>query len=403
MSLLPEALSVRDYVRSLLQRLSFDCDFEWRPLPEVRRDAPVSYSAEDGGQNVRKLRTYSVVSAKAWGAGFPTDGRPVYVQRGFVGVMIPQGLDPSSRLRLYRQVLELEVADLATVKGGLVLFDGTPPMKWGKVGAKTSWDESLSLAAKVMIKGSDAIKDLTDVSCSDSSAECALHMIESSNKRPFSGRALLRLAAKGLIDEYVLGPDPRHSWILALESLERFYMFRKTVEDVWSKGSIPVFLVKTSRSTSFCRSSLPDVHVIEYALRSQGVLGPGYTIARVYNNIYEYFGLKPSHSSLYPDAGGLRSFYENRIGVISMFIRLRPGGYIFKAEVVFDNSSERSPDQLVNDVLTYLSRIPLSPEGYPLPLVTADYNARLSETEMEAVLRALGLDLVPESRSVLKV
>jgi hypothetical protein len=33
----------------------------------------------------------------------------------------------------------------------------------------------------------------------------------------------------------------------------------------------------------------------------------------------------------------------------------------------------------------------------------ADSNARISEPEMDGVLRALGADLVPESRSVLRV
>jgi NurA-like 5'-3' nuclease len=288
------------------------------------------------------------------------------------------------------------------VPGGLALFDGTPPMRWGRVGAKATWEESLEAAAKHIIKHRGALEGLTKGTCSTPDVDCLAEVLEGATRRPLSARALMRLAREGALG---IGNSLRDYYpILALESLERLLLFRRVIEAAWSRGSTPVFVVKTSRSTSFCGGSLPDVHLVEATLRARGSFEPGYAVANVYNSVYDYFGLSKRERSMYPDVGGLRDFYENRLAVASAFVRLRAGGFIFKVEVLYDRSAGAGdPAGLLREVVSRLSSLPLTSEGYPLPLVVADSNSRVARAEMEAAMRALGLDLTPESRSMLRV
>jgi hypothetical protein len=400
-SVVADALELRDVIRGLVSGAPESCDFEWRSLPEPSK-GPVAYSVEDGGQGDRKLRTYTLFAVKAWGANFSDNGQFNSVQEGFVGLVVPQGLEPGQRLRLYRQVLELDVSAKSVARGGIALFDGTPPMRWGRVGTEVTWGESLELAARLLGSHSEALKGLTQGTCTEPDVECVLDLISNASRRPLTARALLRLAAQGGLDLNSGNGRKIIYSVLAMENLERLYLFKSVVERAWSQNSIPVFVVKTSRSTSFCNRNLPDIHVIESALRAKGNLEPGYTVANVYNSIYDYFGLKESGRSMYPDVGDLREFYENRLSVVTAFVRLRRGGYIFKVEVVYDRRAQ-GYEQVLREALSKLSAIPLTAEGYPLPLLMADSKARVTSAEMDAALRAVSLDLVPESRSVLRV
>lgn len=400
-SVVAEALELRDIIRSLVSGIPEACDFEWHSLPEPSKGS-IAYSVEDGGQGDRKLRTYTLFAVKAWGASFSDNGQYNSVQEGFVGLVVPQGLEPGQRLRLYRQVLELDVSAKSVAKEGIALFDGAPPMRWGRIGTEVTWGESLELAAKVLSSRPEALKGLTQSMCSEPDVDCVLDLISNALRRPLTARALMRLAAQGGLN-LGLGSERKLIYsVLAMENLERLYLFKSVVEKAWSQNSIPVFVVKTSRSTSFCNRSLPDVHVIESALRAKGNLEPGYTVANVYESIYDYFGLKRSGRSMYPDVGDLRDFYENRLSVATAFVRLRRGGYIFKVEVVYDRKAQ-SYEEVLREALSKLSALPLTAEGYPLPLLMADSKARVTSAEMDAALRAVSLDLIPESRSVLRV
>jgi NurA domain. len=53
--------------------------------------------------------------------------------------------------------------------------------------------------------------------------------------------------------------------------------------------------------------------------------------------------------------------------------------------------------KLAGSLLSRLATLPLSGEGYPLALMIADSNARISESEMDGVLRALGADWCPRA------
>ncbi|MCG2882268.1 MAG: DNA double-strand break repair nuclease NurA [Acidilobus sp.] len=410
MSLVPYALESRDLIRRILDDTKAEkvCDIPWHRL-EVAEGVVSQYSAEDGGLNVRRLRTYTVVAVKAWGARFGGRGVPQATSpKGFVGLILPQDFKASERRSLYREILEAEAARDVAPTNGIALFDGTPPIRWGSVGARVTWDEALEFVGRVLTKNKDIAERLTRTVCESPDPECVAKAIEDSKLRPFSANLLLRLAYEGRLDEVAREAKKdglKNSWILALESLERLIVVKRTIEHIWAQGSTPVFVVKTSRSTSFCNSTLPDIHIIEDILRSRGDIEPGFT-ARLFTNVNEYFGLKKTGGPrLYPAVNGVSDFYQSKVAVLSTFVRLRRGGFIFKVEALYRKDLVESADEvkLAGSLLSRLATLPLSGEGYPLALMIADSNARISESEMDGVLRALGADLVPESRSVLRV
>jgi hypothetical protein len=410
LSLVPYALESRDLIRGVLDdtRAESKCDLSWHRL-EAAEDVVSQYSAEDGGLNVRRLRTYTVVAVKAWGARFGGGGVPQATSpKGFVGLILPQDFKASKRLSLYREILEAEAAGDVAPTNGIALFDGRPPIRWGSVGARVTWDEALEFVGRVLTKNKDIAERLTGTACESPDPECVAKAIEDSRLRPFSASLLLRLAYEGRLDEVAREARKdglKNSWILALESLERLMVIKRTIERIWAQGSTPVFVVKTSRTTSFCNSTLPDIHIIEDILRSKGYIEPGFT-ARLFRNVNEYFDLKKTGGPrLYPAVNGVSDFYQSKVAVLSTFVRLRRGGFIFKVEALYRKDLVESADEvkLAGSLLSRLATLPLSGEGYPLALMIADSNARISEPEMDGVLRALGADLVPESRSMLRV
>ena len=413
-TLIREAVEARDSIRRLIGSQEWRCEgFEWRELPPAAGRA-VPHSVEDGGSNISRLRTYSLVTARAWAASFTGEGEAggrTY-ESSFVGLVLPQGYKAMPRLQVYREVLEAHVARQAAVGGGLALYDGSPPLKWGRVGRKLTWEGVLEALAMLIKAAGARASPLTEVACVSPDPECAVEAVANARVRPFVPRLLLSLPGPDAIEEVSrkLGPAPpaeRYEWLVGAENFERLYVYKLSIEEAWRRGSVPVFLVKTSRSTSFCHEQLPDVHVIEAILRSRRLFSEGYAVAGLYNDIYEYFGLssKGGKATLYPSLGGVSDFYENKVSVLSMYVRLRPGGYVFRVDAVLERemAAGSRPEGLAADVLSRLRSVPLSDTGYPIPLIIADSRARVTRDELERVLKVIGVDLTPESRSVLRV
>ncbi len=407
MSLISIALEWRDLIASVIELgEGVVCDLSWASL-EPGGQAVEQYSAEDGGSSLRELRTYKLVAVKAWAARF-AGGAPLGgVQTGYVGLVLPQDFRTSNRLRVYRQVLEAEVARQAAPRNGLALFDGSPPLRWGNVGPRR-WREALEFVGDVIKRSWPLVSSLSEATCESGEPDCVYEVLARARRRPLSAHLILRLASSRALDGIAAEARRRglgNSWIDALENLERLVVFRYALETIWASGSTPVFIVKTSRTTSVCGSTMPDVHLIERVLRSRRELGAGFT-ARLYRDLSGYFGLSgESKGKLYPPVRELRDFYEGQVSVLSTFARLRPAGYVFKIEAVLRRGMAEGANEesLARDVLSKVSSLPLTVEGYPIALVVADRNARVTEAEMDSVMRALGADLMPESRSVLRV
>ena len=407
MSLIPLALEGRDLIRSLISAVErVECDLSWTRL-EPTSGTVEEYSAEDGGSSLRELRTYKLIAVKAWATKFSGAAPARGFQAGYVGLILPQDFRTNRRVSVYRQVLEAEVARQAAPRNGLALFDGFPPIRWGKVGVRR-WRQALEFAGSVVKRHWSLLSGLSEASCESEEPECLAEVMSQARVRPLSAHFLLRLASKGGLED-ALSEARRGGlgkyWIDAMENLERLVAFKAALEAVWASGSTPLFVVKTSRTTSLCGSTLPDVHIIERTLWERRDFEPGFT-ARLYTDLGGYFGLaRASSEGLYPPVRTLRDFYEGKVSVLSTFARLRTSGYVFKVEAVLrkDQVEGANEEALARDLLSRLSSLPLTAEGYPVALVIADRNARVTEDEMDGVLRALGADLVPESRSVLRV
>jgi hypothetical protein len=178
LSLVPYALESRDLIRGVLDdtRAESKCDLSWHRL-EAAEDVVSQYSAEDGGLNVRRLRTYTVVAVKAWGARFGGGGVPQATSpKGFVGLILPQDFKASKRLSLYREILEAEAAGDVAPTNGIALFDGRPPIRWGSVGARVTWDEALEFVGRVLTKNKDIAERLTGTVCESPDPECVARL-----------------------------------------------------------------------------------------------------------------------------------------------------------------------------------------------------------------------------------
>ncbi len=407
MSLISWAIEGRDLILSLIEaEEKVKCDVNWNHL-EPTSLAVEEYSAEDGGSSLRELRTYKLIAVKAWATRFAGGSSAGGVQKGYVGLILPQDFRTTRRVSVYRQVLEAEVARLAAPRNGLALFDGSPPIRWGKVGA-SRWGEALEFAGTVVKRHWRHVSAMSGATCESDEPECLVEVLASARVRPLSAHFLLRLASAGALNGVLSearGKGLGKYWIDAMENLERLVVFKGALEAVWGNRSTPLFIVKTSRTTSLCASAMPDVHVIERTLRERRDMEPGFT-ARLYADLGGYFGLsRASPEGLYPPVRALRDFYEGQVSVLSTFVRLRRAGYVFRVEAVLrrDQVEGANEEALARELLSRLSSLPLTVEGYPVALVVADRNARVSGEEMDGVLRALGADLVPESRSVLRV
>ncbi|MGC9210074.1 MAG: DNA double-strand break repair nuclease NurA [Acidilobus sp.] len=407
MSLISIAINWKEVITKVVEaEKPGDCDLAWEHL-EHSSPSDIEYSAEDGGSALRELRTYKVIAVKAWAARFSRGVPQQASEGGFVGLVLPQDFRAAGRIRIYRQILEADVASRAAPSGGIALFDGSPPVRWGRVGLRR-WQEALEFVGSVIRPNWDVVSGLSDATCESEEPECVAEVIEKSRVRPFSAYLLLSLASKGALNdamELARRRGLRHSWLDALENLERLIVLRDTLETIWGRGSTPVFVIKTSRTTSLCRSSMPDIHLIERKLRELHDLEAGFT-ARLYTSVAEYFGLdRESAKRLYPDVKGVRDFYQGRVAVLSTFARLRRAGYVFKVEALLARDQVEGANEaaLARSVLSRVASLPLTAEGYPMALVIADRNARVSEAEMDGIMKALGADLLPESRSVLRV
>lgn len=428
-SLLLEAREFRETLALLVKSprpACYDENHEEREITWLDAPSPYphaqQYSAEDGGNDRRNLRTYTVVAAKGWAARFESSAEsPSRFERGFVGLLVPQSYRMGARIAVYRQVLEANVAAQAAPRSGVALFDGSPPLMWGKISKRLNWDDALKALARAVREASKyergILDGLSNATCNSVDEDCAAEIIAKAIKRPLMPRLLLKLAKTGALESVTteviksqsLPPAERYSWISSIESLERLLAYKEALEAVLRNGSLPVFIVKTSRSTKLCNTDVPDVHMIEMYLASRHEHGPGYVIAFA-GDMYTYYGFPEVNvrersevsRRLYPEVLGLREFYE-RIGVVATYARLKEMGYVLRVDVVYDMSEVSDPGQLARDALSRVRALPLSREGYPIPLITADANARLGKEEMDGLMRALGIELVPESRSVLRL
>ncbi len=379
------------------------CSFEWVDLPEAK-SYPPPHSAVDGGSRRIDTETRTVFALKAWGGVFnPSLNREEPV--AYVGTVVPPRLI-DERIGIYREILEAYAALRVVPENGILLMDGSirPVISWWM----PVFTRSDKKHREMLNQAEKSIRDLIEsglyrynmelggcVARELGTPTCVEEILEHSPIRPGSAELAQRYnwpLSSGL-DE----------WIVLLEVLEKLYLYRKLLVETWSRGSIPVFITKTSRQTGMCNGDSPDVH---YIAREKPV-EPGYTLweGSVRLGLYSIAGVEEARgASRYLDIAGLGRFYEEKIALVEIYARLKARGPILLVDIVVPSDKLRSDpnyaDDIAQEILSSLLSIPGG--GYPAPLFIAHHKARITSGEVDAVKGILGLDAEAPKRAMLE-
>jgi hypothetical protein len=369
-----------------------------RPLPGG--GGPIEHAAEDGGHDVRELEAYVLYVVHAWascykpsGDGFRSCGEEAAAD---VGVVLPTAYH-EERIKVYRETLEAWVSRriLKRMDGGVLLWDGSlrPVVirHWPGAGETgKGFERLLSDAAKKL--GYHRLGGIDDM---------LADMMREHERVPLAAQ---RMVLTKLGPEKLQGEDAK--WVSLLEWFEKMAAVKLMLEDAWNRGVTPVFITKTSRSTSLFDKALPDV----YYLRILRPVEAFMTHGAVLRTVKEMRGFPPSErirGPLFPENLGLNSFYMENVGLIEFYARLSRGSPILKIEIAFDlgevgwDPGEDYVEESINRVIEALLSIPQS-GGYPLPLKVAHERGRVRREDMDRVLSALGLALERSGRVMLE-
>ncbi len=400
-SLIEAAIRRRDSLRRLVklfyeepEDVSFVRD-KLRKLPAPRGSRVPPHAVEDGGSRFEDFEAFTIYAVRAWAALYtPNGGRfdsASEAEEADVGIVVPQAF-PEDRVRIYRETIEAYTAArvVANASGGLLLWDGSFRVIVGRHrpgAAEMPLSEAESRAAERLgLRPSDMYYELW---------RRVNSVVE---------RGLRDPPARSLIEER-LGLENLSSddgvWVSFLEWVEKSMAFRLLLEDSWRRGVTPVFLSKTSRSTSLLGKPLPDVYYLRMAKPVESFL-TDYSVLHGIEDI-RAFKSKVVRGPFYPRHLGLDEFYRDLLGLAEFYVRLESGGPILKVEVAFNalRYGEDDVADLVEGVVSALSSLPLA-RGYPYTLLVAHSRARLTRDDMDRVLHALGLGLERSGRHMLE-
>ena len=394
-SLAEAALLAKRYIGD--GRASSPCKFRWRSLPEPGVNPPVNAAVDGGSRRIEtETRTYYVI--KSWGGVFTPS---LSMEKHYAGAgFITPPIHAEERIAIYREILEAYTALQVLPDKGLLLMDGSirPVVKWWRPGfggtgprMRVALERALEGVEEWVRTSSDPLAESIRRCRRLGEPPCMERLIQDSRVRPAS--AVYAMSHKPMDGE----------WIVLLEVTEKLYLYMQVLREAWSRGVKPVFITKTSRQTSLCKGSHPDV----YYIRRMEPRRPGYTVWEESTSIggYEITGLgREDLGQLYPDVAGIRRFYEEEIAVVEAYARLAPGAPILLVGIVVPAqdapSSLGEAEDLVASLLEGLASIP--GRGYPAPLFIAHQRARVDRGELPPLERILGIDLEPRERAMLE-
>jgi hypothetical protein len=348
-------------------------EFVELPDPPSGGGGGLEHGAEDGGSRVVEFESFTVYMARGWAAsyrfeegGFRVLGESEYSD---VGVMVPQER-AEDRVGVLRDILEARAAAEAVsrMRGGLILWDGSlvvlaysgrPP----RVGGRTR----------------EALRRRLGVGLGDA--------LEWAARLWARGEAP---ATPSILGESVglesLGRED-YEWVALLEWAEKLAAVRAFLEESWRRGVLPLFVTKTSRSTSLLGRALPDI----YYLRRAKPFEPFVAKSRVQEGL-------PGYELPYvPEALGLRSFYS-KVRRLEFYTRLDPGAPIVAVEAALPPDWDAG--EAFERALRGLMSLPRA-RGYPLSLIVAHERTHITDSDARRVLEALGLGLERRERWML--
>jgi len=382
----------RDLIRGFIEKIRR----EERPITTVKiydldsrpgGGGSLPHAAEDGGSRVEEFEAYTLFIARGWAASYHGEGGRYgvgsEVEYSDVGLVIPPAYG-EERVRVYRETLEALAAGevLSRVEGGILLWDGSlrPLVTRHRPGA----------ADKEMARVAGELRSRLRMDLGEALEEIA-RMWGEGEAPATPGLVASRLSIEDLADEDA-------GWIALLEWSEKLLAVRSLLQRAWSKGVIPVFVTKTSRSTSLFKRVLPDVYYLK-RLRRFDPFRTEHTILRGLEQLRGIRG-EQLRGPLVPEELGLDEFYREELGLAELYLRLDAGAPILKVEVAFDAGATGDPGGMIERALGALMSLPRA-RGYPLSLAVAHHRARLDRGDVERVLSILGLELERRGRWVL--
>ena len=378
-SLINAALNNRDIILSIIKKAQYStkCNVRWRQLPE-KSDDEFEYSAEDGGDMVSEFDTFTLYMVKSYSSFFNPLSQPH--KYALVGLLVPPKY-ALYRVSTYREVLEAKASLDVIPQDGLFLFDGSifPVVTW--------W------APRTSIKDGKRLSELIEVS-QEKVGDVGIEynkLMDMSLDHPQVPVILMDVALKrGEM-------EGKEEWYLALEIFEKLFVYKELIKKIWKRGSIPIYITKTSRSTKLCGLNLPDVHILK-RLRP---LKPGYVLWEDSLGIGVYDRIGEGAETMYPETGGIRDFYTKRLGILKIYARLSQGGSILQIEALFDASKGiPNAEEFSEEVLAKILSIPMQ-RGYPTPLVLAHHHAVITRRDMESIIKVSGLEGETREREML--
>ena len=349
----------------------------------------IPHAAEDGGSRLEEFEAYTLFIARGWAASYRNSGPQgsydvgLEVEYSDVGLILPPTYG-EERVRVYREALEAIAAGevLPHIEGGVLLWDGSlrPLVARHRPGA----------ADKEMARAAGELRSRLRMDLGEALEEIA-RMWGMGEAPAAPGLVASRLSIEDLADDDA-------AWIALLEWSEKLLAVRRLLQEAWRRGVTPVFVTKTSRSTSLFRRVLPDVYYLKRLRR----FDPFRTEHTVLRGLEQLRGVRREHlrGPLVPEELGLDEFYRERLGLAEFYLRLDTGAPILKVEVAFDADSTGDPGGLVERAVRALMGLPRA-RGYPLSLIVAHQRARLGRGDVERVLSILGLELERRGRWVL--
>jgi hypothetical protein len=386
------AKAKRDLIRSFIEKIRR----EEKPLTTVKiydfnlqpgGVGGLPHAAEDGGSRVEEFEVYTLFIARGWAASYHAEGGRYGIgseaEYSDVGLVIPPAYG-EERVRVYRETLEALAAGevLPRVEGGILLWDGSlrPLVARHRPGA----------ADREMARAAGELKSRLRMDLGEALEEIA-RMWREGEAPAAPGLVASRLSIEALADEDA-------GWIALLEWSEKLLAVRSLLQEAWGRGVTPVFVTKTSRSTSLFKRVLPDVYYLKRLRR----FDPFRTEHTILKGLEQLRGVRREHlrGPLVPEELGLDEFYRERLGLAELYLRLDAGAPILKVEVAFDAGSTEDPGGMVERAVGALTSLPRA-RGYPLSLMVAHQKAHLGQGDVERVLSILGLELERRGRWVL--
>ncbi len=370
---------------------------ELKELPPKDHRAPV-HAAEDGGHRLIDFEAYSIYLIKAGAlciSSTSAENREIPVEKTIadVNVIIPPRY-AEERVSLYREILELWISRrvLWVCKPNMFLWDGSlrPLLIKHRPGAR------YSRRYTKLIQGIS--KRISFLSSLDDIASLITSRLD---KAPLVSLRMVREALK--ITE-INNNDAE--WISFLEWLEKLLLISMFLKDAWELGAIPVFITKTSRETILFDNALPDI----YYLRQLKPFEPFRTPGKLRKNLIGVMGLPTEDvkklGPLLPSIDLLKEVFLKKLGLIEFYARLERAAPLLKIEIAIDLSKQSLVnseliDEIIANVLKKLLSIPIL-GGYPLSLRLSHSKWKITNKELDKVLRTLGLDIERGGREMLK-